>query len=140
MEDVNGGERLCVGQHHVIVDKPDNIFTSYPYLMVSFYTLYNVNLRVQWGFWQLLVQAKMGHSFKFLSVFILALPLVSFKYPEHIINKRNIIKTAYRTSEATYLINKTASRTSEAMYLINKTASRTSEAMYLINKTDTRIS
>ena len=85
-------------------------------------------------FWQLLVQAKMGHSLKFLNVFILALQLVSFNYPEPSISKRNINKTASRTSEAMYLINKTASRTSEAMYLINKTASRTSEIMYLINK------
>lgn len=33
--DVNGVERCCVGQHHVIVEKPDSIFTSYPFLMVS---------------------------------------------------------------------------------------------------------
>ncbi|KAL4234283.1 Trafficking protein particle complex 8 [Mactra antiquata] len=32
--DINGSERLCVGQHHVLVEKTDCIFTSYPYMLV----------------------------------------------------------------------------------------------------------
>ncbi|XP_060558094.1 trafficking protein particle complex subunit 8-like isoform X2 [Ruditapes philippinarum] len=30
--DSDGTERVCVGQHHVTVEKPDSIFTSYPYM------------------------------------------------------------------------------------------------------------
>ncbi|XP_045191789.2 trafficking protein particle complex subunit 8-like isoform X2 [Mercenaria mercenaria] len=31
--DGDGMERVCVGQHHVTVEKPDSIFTSYPYIL-----------------------------------------------------------------------------------------------------------
>lgn len=32
--DNEGAKRVCVGQHHVIIEKPDGFYTSYPFVLV----------------------------------------------------------------------------------------------------------
>ena len=30
-----GEDMICIGQHHVTIEKADNIYTSYPFVLVS---------------------------------------------------------------------------------------------------------
>ena len=35
MVNERGEDMICLGQHHVTIDRPDNIYTSYPFVLVG---------------------------------------------------------------------------------------------------------